>query len=448
MGDLGFRDSSRLRLAILYSSVVGSLLLTLGSITHQVIERTNAQVVDHELDLLGSGLRLRLEGALQTPGVIPVNLLQSPELGLCLDKLTCRSLPTNSSLARLLEADYYLQLVDRQGNGLAGLGAAAGRFPRLKPSDVHNIPDERGVLYHVHYTPIKTVQGELWGYLQVGRSARKFDHYMSALHWLMGLGIPLAMVGIGGTGWWLAGIALRPVYRSYEKMRQFTADAAHEFRTPIAAMRAILDVALQEPTLDTIEMTQTLQALYRQADRLQRMSQDLLLLSRLDRREERGGRERLNLKELIQDLEEELMPIALTAEITLICEFNTNRDLIIFGNSSQLYRLFSNLITNAIHYTSAHGRVVVRVFDRKTEALIQIQDTGIGIAAEHLSQLFDRFYRVQSDRARQTGGVGLGLSIAQTISQQHGGRITVESTLGQGSCFTVYLPQYGSNLAL
>ena len=112
----------------------------------------------------------------------------------------------------------------------------------------------------------------------------------------------------------------------------------------------------------------------------------------------------------------------------------------ITGNYEQLYRLLSNLVANALQYTSAGGEVKLVLARRNKYALFHIQDTGMGISKDNLKKIFDRFYRVNSDRSRHTGGSGLGLSIAQAIAQAHQGHIRVESQLGRGSIFTILLP--------
>lgn len=112
----------------------------------------------------------------------------------------------------------------------------------------------------------------------------------------------------------------------------------------------------------------------------------------------------------------------------------------IVGNSDQLYRLFSNLIINAIQYTASGGKVTVYLDHSDHYAVIQIEDTGIGIPQQELSRIFDRFYRVNSDRSRSTGGSGLGLAISQAIVQAHHGSLNVQSELGKGTTFTVKLP--------
>ncbi len=132
--------------------------------------------------------------------------------------------------------------------------------------------------------------------------------------------------------------------------------------------------------------------------------------------------------------------MAIASNITLTSSIRVSNPLNVTGNQDQLYRLFSNLIVNAIQYTPSGRKVTVCLGRSDHYAVIQVQDTGIGIPQPELTQIFDRFYRVNSDRSRSTGGSGLGLAIAQAIVQAHYGSLDVQSELGKGSTFTVKLP--------
>jgi signal transduction histidine kinase len=146
------------------------------------------------------------------------------------------------------------------------------------------------------------------------------------------------------------------------------------------------------------------------------------------------------LNDVVSDLVEELATLALAAGVTLTSEVRVRKPIDVVGDEEQLYRLVSNLIVNAIQYTPRGGQVTV-ILDRcHLDALIQVQDTGIGIATEDQTRIFDRFYRVSGNRSRHTGGAGLGLAIAQAIVQAHGGSLQVQSKLGKGSTFTIRLP--------
>lgn len=432
-------DSPRLRLAILYSSVIGSILLVLSYASHRVLSRISAQMIDREIDLLAMSINARLEKSLVIPNVLPLEIDRIIP-GICQTDRPCSALE-DLMLVNLIREDYHLQLLDNSGNPLAAIGEMPGKFPNLSHfASIETVKDAQGKAYHLHHIRLKTTQGQDWGYLQVGRSVEKFDHYMMGLHWLMIVGIPLTMAAVGAASWWLAGIAMRPIYKSYTQMQRFTADASHELRTPITAIKALLEVAIVNLDALNPEVRSTFLALQRQTDRMNTLAQDLLLLSRLDVDQQDNYRlDSICLNELLQDLEEELAPLAIKAQVDLICHVESSNFIYILGNSHQIYRLFSNLITNAIEYTLPQGQVQIQLSHSQNHAIVSIQDTGIGIAESDVIHLFDRFYRVKQDRSRRTGGVGLGLSIVKAIVLAHGGQIAVESRLGIGSRFTMRL---------
>jgi signal transduction histidine kinase len=423
-------QSLQLRLAIFYSAVMGSIFLCMGYWAHNVMQGAFNQVVDRELTLLSKTLNDKLSNILTQPEQLPVVLK-----GWCQTGQVCTEQAQRSDLAYLVQEGYCLELLNLQGQPIAAIGRLPGQFPvNSKLQDSYTAIDQTGQPYHLHLFEVKTAQGQRWGYLQVGRSLKQLDTYMMKLHLLLIFGIPLAMVLIGGASWWLAGLAMQPIYQSYERMQQFTADAAHELRTPIATNKAILETALT----DTHPPNPTLEALQRQTDRLEKLAQDLLLLSRLETAQEKPIREMISLHELLEDLVEELAPLALAKQIELDCQINSKPNC--QGNASQLYRLFSNLIQNAIKYSPANTDIKIILHRHRNQALISIRDRGVGIPATDLPYIFDRFYRIASDRHHKTGGTGLGLAIAQSLAQKHGGKIRVMSEVGLGSEFIVSLP--------
>jgi len=247
------------------------------------------------------------------------------------------------------------------------------------------------------------------------------------------------MLLIGGASWWLSGLAIQPIYQSYQQIQQFTADAAHELRTPLAvtriAVESALDIAIIEP-----EARNNLEIAQRQVRHLTCLAEDLLWLSRLEAKQLPLKFQPCCLNDLVSDLEEELAPLAIANSIDLRLEILVNRQIYVIGDSDRLYRAISNLINNAIQYTPTNGVVTIRLESSERNAIVTVQDTGIGISPEDLPHIFDRFYRVQADRSRNTGGTGLGLAIVRAIIQTHHASIQVNSQLDLGSRFTVSLP--------
>jgi heavy metal sensor kinase len=225
--------------------------------------------------------------------------------------------------------------------------------------------------------------------------------------------------------------------RSFAEIRRFTADASHELRTPLTAIRTEAEVALARP-LDLAEHQQLLGSILEECDRLTRLADQLLSLAREDARAARQVHEPVDLAALVETVAETVRPLADVKGVGL--RVKAHEPVFVRGDAARLREVFFNILDNAIKYTPGDGTVEVRVGCSGPEAVVTVQDTGVGIAAEHLPRVFDRFYRVDKARSRAEGGTGLGLSIAQSIVAAHGGRIELASTPGQGTTCTVRLP--------
>jgi heavy metal sensor kinase len=223
---------------------------------------------------------------------------------------------------------------------------------------------------------------------------------------------------------------------SFKRMAEFTADASHELKTPICAMRGEAEVLLLKARTSE-EYQEGLAHFIEQFDRLNQMINDLILLSKFDTSQAELKMVPLRLDLLIKELCHLFQVLADQKEITL--EIDTLKEVKVVGDKVRLQQLFTNLIDNAIKYTP-EGSIRVTVEKKDGAALVKIKDTGIGIPKEEHEKIFKRFYRVDKSRSKETGGVGLGLSIAGWIANAHHGRIEVESELNQGSTFIVYLP--------
>jgi two-component system phosphate regulon sensor histidine kinase PhoR len=221
--------------------------------------------------------------------------------------------------------------------------------------------------------------------------------------------------------------------------RDFVANASHELKTPVAAVRALAETLLTALPDDPEAGRRFAERIGREAERLDLLTRDLLDLSRV----ERGALdvEPVDLVGLVKEVVGGYADRAEERRIKLSTEVEPG--VALRGDRAQLGLLLSNLIDNALRYTPAKGAVCVRLNAAESRAVLQVHDTGQGIPAGELSRVFERFYRVDKARARQTGGTGLGLAIVRHVAEAHGGTVRVDSELGRGSTFTVALPVVG-----
>ena len=221
--------------------------------------------------------------------------------------------------------------------------------------------------------------------------------------------------------------------------RDFVANASHELKTPVAAVRALAETLLTALPDDPEAGRQFAERIAREAERLDVLARDLLDLSRV----ERGtlDMEPVDLVGLAKEVVGGYADRAEERRIKLDTELQPG--VAMRGDRAQLGLLLSNLVDNALRYTAAKGTVCVRLEAAESQAIIQVTDTGQGIPASELSRIFERFYRVDKARARQTGGTGLGLAIVRHVAEAHGGTVRVDSELARGTTFTVTLPLAG-----
>ena len=225
--------------------------------------------------------------------------------------------------------------------------------------------------------------------------------------------------------------------RSVDTMRRFTSDAAHELRSPVAVLRTEAEIALRKPrTID--EYRSVVETTLAETIRLGGLVEQLLSLSRFDAGVEDLLQDEVLIDALMQDVVSRLAAFA--GEKGVCVRIASIPDCVVNGHDVWLSQLFYNLIENAIKFTPTGGEVTISAVVKEATMMIDIQDNGVGIPPEHLSQIFERFYRVDGSRAHHRG-TGLGLSICKSIAEAHGGTIEVSSELHVGSTFRVSLPR-------
>ncbi len=378
------------------------------------------------------------------------------------------------------ETDIIVRLLSPTGTVWDGLGRfreVPATVPAQEGFSTIAEGDER--TWRVYSLPLRSANGTIVGWLQtiqrLDTVARTLEGLREQFYW----GIPLALLLTAVGGFFLADRALRPIDRitrtayaisasdlsrrihyrgvkdelgrladtfdamldrlqaAFEHERRFTDDAAHELRTPLTILKGQIGVTLSRQRTKA-DYIRTLQSLEQEVDRLIRLSTDLLFLSRLDQGRMVWRHDCVDLGDLIPVVVEQMETMASEKGLTVATSLEGN--LRVRGDQDHLIRLFLNLLDNALKYTPAGGKVQVTA--RRAGAWVEaaVRDTGPGIPAEALPHLFERFFRVDADRSRRTGGAGLGLAIAHEIVRRHGGTLTVQSQEGEGTTFLVRLP--------
>ncbi|MEG4441230.1 ATP-binding protein [Microcoleus sp. AT9_B5] len=299
---------------------------------------------------------------------------------------------------------------------------------------------------------------QVLGYLRVSHPWFEVTKPIRQLILDLILGAGLTLICVAAIGWLLSGLAMAPVRESYGRLKQFTADASHELRNPIATIQTNVQVALAEPDIEP-QQHQQLQVIERLTRRLGRLVDDLLFLARQDSGIVQQQWIEVPLDALLMEVIEEQQAIATTQNLSLSLEIvdlpNAEENFTLLGDWDQLARLFTNLVSNAVQYTPSGGEIEVELQlaaknKRNSPMLhpalqIKVTDTGIGISAEALPHLFDRFYRADPARThRSAAGSGLGLAIAKAIVENHRGQIRIDSQVDRGTAVTVTLPAHKS----
>lgn len=389
------------------------------------------------------------------------------------------SIPENST-ADLREKGFTVRVLSTNGDILQSVGpfgnliidhtSIQNAIKRISGFNTIKINDSESI--RVYTAPIIENQ-TIIGIIQVMQSLATLHETLDRLLLMMLISIPLLLLITAISGYILAARALSPIDQitktaqkistedlsdrlnlhsnddeigrlastfdsmlsrleeGFNRERQFTSDASHELRTPLAAMQAILSVTRGKQRSPEVYET-AMDDLMEETSRLRALTEDLLYIARGDSRPITSY-EKVDLSNLLNDMSESLRPLAESKGLML--KQNIQNKLYLLGNSDALIRAFVNLIDNAIKYTE-HGEIIVDAKKNEKNIIeISISDTGRGIDQEHLTHIFDRFYRV--DESRTTQGFGLGLSIVQEIVKAHKGTITVTSQIRKGTTFHI-----------
>jgi signal transduction histidine kinase len=337
-------------------------------------------------------------------------------------------------------ADVFVVLLGPDGTVVAnpgavpldGLPAAASARVALDRGDDMRGYSAAGKHIEVRTIAVHSPDGTLTGFVQAGKSIEERDDSLRTLLIVMAGGAAGGLVVATLGGLFVAAIAIRPVKRSFERQREFVADASHELRTPLAVIRVNAESMASAGDDDAIH------DIAHEATYMTRLLDDLLLLARSDREGIALQVGRIDLADVARGACRGVARLAEQNGLALAVDAASPQW--VDGDPERCREVLLVLLDNAIKYTPAGGSIALRTQATASEAVVSVTDTGIGVAPEDVGRLFDRFYRVDRARSRAAGGTGLGLSIAREIVEAHGGTLHIESMPGSGTTVTMRLP--------
>ncbi|WP_312563669.1 ATP-binding protein [Anaerospora sp.] len=260
---------------------------------------------------------------------------------------------------------------------------------------------------------------------------------LNNLLWIIVGGLIIGMVSIIVASYFLARRAMIPIQAAWEKQQQFVADASHELRSPITGIHSNAELMLRHPQQTIEEQSHRITTIMKESSRMTKLISSLLTLARSDADKAELQLAPLDFSEVVEAVAEHFKPLEEINKVSLTIQVKKGIELV--ADKERLHQLIVILLDNAFKYTPEGGQIFLSCDHDDKYALVVVQDSGCGIAAEHIPHIFDRFFRGDKARSRDKGGTGLGLAIAKWIVEKHGGKISVESP-GKGTTFQVTIP--------
>ncbi len=459
--------SIRVRLTIWYGCGLALIMILFASALYLVMSRALEDQIDHSLEDAAMAAARSLEEHRFGPFLLLDDLAQAfPELAL-LDKFFQIFGPQGQ--ITLQSANITTQNIP--------LSESAMQAALQGQATYESVRFQGGISIRLLSYPIK--HGEtLVNILRVGTSLRPVEEMLNRLVFVLLIGSPLAVIVSMLGGWFLAGRALRPVdtitlaaqriaagdltqrihttsadeigrlastfndmiarlEASIRQIRQFSADASHELRTPLTITKGETELALRKERTPEV-YREVLESNLEEIDRMSRIVDELLFLSRADLGEIKIAKEPVQLDQLVQEIQHQAIVLGKDREVETV--LGTLEPTQVVGDEWRLRELFLNIVDNAVKYSQEKGTVEINLEHANGMAKISVQDNGIGISPDEQKLVFDRFFRSDTARAHAQKGTGLGLAICKWIAETHQGQIQIESTPGQGSRFTIFLP--------
>ncbi len=418
---------SRRRLAIAYALIMCLFMATIIFVMHQAMNWSMFSEQAQELSDAAQGVAEAQIFYLQNPNA---DVDENRYYKSVNDRLFFYIFTADKQLIRFERASYRIEPFVK--NVIENWSIEEGSV------EVFSHSNELGQLTTVMRTSKKIIAGEAVQTLYVGKDVTAlYSGLRKATYAQVVLGF-IALLIASAIGYYMAGKAFLPLKEAYDKQKQFAADASHELRTPLAVLMSSAELLLADPSIQNPFLRQVLEDVKSEVKKMTNLVSELLMVARSDNNALKVKIQRLDLSEILQQVVRTMIPIAEKKNIRLMGE-NFVKTLI-NADEQKIKQLAIILVDNAIKYTPEGGSVLVELesVDAKRVSF-SVMDSGIGIAAEDLDKVFERFYRVDKARSREMGGNGLGLAIASEIVKLHEGKISVASKLGEGTKFTVEL---------
>lgn len=314
-------------------------------------------------------------------------------------------------------SNHFLGLINKQGLQSISIGGVSYRLVTVPVASKKN------------YAPVQNIQ--------IIYNLKRENDMLAHLLMVIGFGSLLSVFIAILAGIYLASKALIPIRKSWEKQQKFVADASHELRTPLSVMKLNLEHLFRHPDHNIEQESETIHQAIREINFLSKMVSELLTLARSDSNQQQLVQETIQLDDILRQVVKDFKTLAMIKQIQLTADIHPIK---MTGDKERLKQLFVILLDNALKYTKENGSISIKSSVKNSRALIDITDTGIGIAKEDLPHIFDRYYRGDKSRTRHLEGSGLGLSIANWIVQSHLGKIRIMSNEGDGTQVSVSFP--------
>ncbi|MBS4220970.1 HAMP domain-containing histidine kinase [Bacillus sp. FJAT-49711] len=309
----------------------------------------------------------------------------------------------------------------------------------FRPKELEMLRDTEAEGFHFRTIAIKAQHPNLGVItVQFVRNITSEKDMLQSLLLILVIGSSVGSVCAVGAGFFLAGRALVPIKKAWQKQQQFVSDASHELRTPLAVIQTKTDLLWRSPTSTIQDKAIDISVISKEGRRLSKLVANLLTLARSDSDQLEIEKKQFLLSDLLGEIIEQYSEIALYQEKELVLDVPSSVFLI--GDKERIHQLMVILLDNAMKFTKERGKILISCSQTSHSVLIKIQDNGIGIEEENIPKIFDRFFQVDKSRSEDPGA-GLGLAIANWIIEKHHGKVKVQSKVAAGTCFEIVFPK-------